>query len=396
MKLSRQVLVIGAGPAGLGCALALQAAGVEDVLVLDQKGVGASFEAWPEQMRLLTPSFHSNAFGFADLNAISPETSPADFLNTQHPSGREYALYLRAVVNHYEVAVETGVRVTGLCRARDHFVVATSKGPLTAKFVIWAVGEFSRPDDGGIRGADLCLHNSRVRDWEQTAAGGRQFTLIGGYESGMDAAVNLMRLGKEVHLLSRGHPWDSDDPDPSRSLSPHTRDRLKTALLEAPGSIHFYKNAEVLGVRRVGGGYELEVRDGRPFHSPAQPILCTGFRGALEPVRELWEWRGGSPVFSEEADESTLAPGLFYSGPSLQHRGMLFCFIYKYRARFGVIAREIAGRLGIETGGGFDLWRQRGFLLDDLKCCADCQCAVEPGQDAQLEQAEVIEYAERA
>ncbi|WP_449071565.1 hypothetical protein [Prosthecobacter sp.] len=50
------------------------------------------------------------------------------------------------------------------------------------------------------------------------------------------------------------------------------------------------------------------------------------------------------PVFTEEADESTRVPGLFYSGPSLQHRGMLFCFIYKFRPRFGIIAREIARR----------------------------------------------------
>jgi thioredoxin reductase len=393
MKPTHEVLIIGAGPAGLGCALALQAAGVEDVLVVDQTSIGASFEAWPEQMRLLTPSFHSNAFGFADLNAISPETSPADFLNTQHPSGKDYAMYLRAIVKHYEVAVETGVRVTGLRRVRDHFELETSKGPKAAKFVIWAIGEFSRPDDSGIDGADFCLHNGRVRDWEQIATGGQQFTLIGGYESGIDAAINLMQLGKDVHLLSRGHPWDSDDPDPSRALSPHTRDRLKAGLLEAPGQIRFYKNAEVQSVRPVKGGYELAVKDGQPFHSPTVPILCTGFRSALEPIRDLWEWKNGSAIFSEEADESTLTPGLFYSGPSLQHRGMLFCFIYKYRARFGVIAREIAGRLGIDIGDGLDLWKQRGFLLDDLKCCTDCQCAVEPEEDQQLKQAEVIEYA---
>ncbi|MCX6838667.1 MAG: NAD(P)-binding domain-containing protein [Verrucomicrobia bacterium] len=397
MKLSHQVLIIGAGPAGVGCALALQAAGVEDVLVVDHKGVGASFEAWPEQMRLLTPSFHSNAFGFADLNSISPETSPADFLNTQHPSGKAYASYLRATAMHYELAVETGVRVTGLRRVRDSFEVQTSQGIKTARFVVWAIGEFSRPDHGGIEGAEFCLHNSQVRDWDQLVVGNQKFTLIGGYESGIDAAINLMHLGKEAHLLSRGHPWESDDPDPSRALSPHTRDRLKTALIEAPGTIHFYKNAEVLAVRPVRGGYELEVRDGKPFHSPTQPILCTGFRSALEPIRELWAWEDDHPVFTEEADESTHTPGLFYSGPSLQHRGMLFCFIYKYRARFGIIAREIAMRLGIETGGGLDLWKRRGFLLEDLSCCTDCQCAVSADEEkAPIQTAEVIEYAQAA
>jgi len=392
MKLSHNVLIVGAGPAGLGCALALQAAGVEDVVVVDEKRVGASFDAWPEQMSLLTPSFHSNNFGFADLNSISPETSPADFLHTQHPSGKAYATYLRACVKHYELVVEIGVRVNGVRRMPHFFEVETSKGPRTARYVIWAVGEFARPDLGGIEGADLGVHNSSIRDWEQLK--GDVFTVIGGYESGIDAAIQLMHLGKQVHLLSRGHPWDSDDPDPSRALSPRTRDRLKTALLEASGTVRFYKNAEVLGIRTVRSGFELDVRHCKPFQSPTPPILCTGFRSAIEPLRDLWEWKKGSPVFSEAADESTLTPGLFYSGPSLQHRGMLFCFIYKYRARFGVIAREIAGRLGIDIEDGLDLWKQRGFLLDDLKCCSDCQCAVDPEEDEQLnQQAEVIEYA---
>ena len=107
-------------------------------------------------------------------------------------------------------------------------------------------------------------------------------------------------------------------------------------------------------------------------------------------MRPLFAWKKGQPVFSEAADESTITPGLFYSGPSLQHRGMLFCFIYKYRARFGIIAREIAERLGHEWRESLRLWKERGFMLDDLSCCADCQCAVEQEEP---ENPEVEDYA---
>ena len=75
----KQVIVVGAGPAGIGCSLALHRAGVQDVLLLEAKEVGASFRAWPREMRLITPSFHANPFFQTDLNSISPETSPADF-----------------------------------------------------------------------------------------------------------------------------------------------------------------------------------------------------------------------------------------------------------------------------------------------------------------------------
>ena len=389
------VLIVGAGPAGIGCALALKACGVRAQLV-DAEGVGAAITRWPLQMRLITPSFHSNPFGNADLNAVTPDTSPADFLHTQHPDGREYARYLRALVAHHGLLLDAPTRVTAVKPGGDGFFdVETNRGRHQARFVIWAAGEYGQPDDGGISGAEMCLHNSRVRDWDELAQEGDQFVVIGGYESGIDAVVNLMERGTEVRVLSRGEPWGLDDPDPSRSLSPRTRDRLRQALLEAPGQVKFYKNADIIRVSRSASGYELVDVDGTTTSSVTRPILCTGFRSALEQplMRGLWEWRGGQPVLSETADESTITPGLFYSGPSLQHRGMLFCFIYKFRSRFGVIAREIAQRLGREWEGPLALWRERGFMLDDLDCCADCQCAVEAEETVNPE---VLDYAARA
>ncbi|MCA1962488.1 MAG: NAD(P)-binding domain-containing protein [Prosthecobacter sp.] len=387
-----EVLIVGAGPAGLGCAVALHACGVR-ARVLDGAGVGAAFAAWPRQMRLLTPSFHSGNFGCVDLNAVTPDTSPADFLHTQHPDGREYARYLHALAAHYEIEVETPVRVTRVVPLNSGgFSLETSAGMRDARFVIWAAGEFATPDFGGIQGAGLCRHASRVADWDEVAAEGKSFAVVGGYESGIDAAIHLMERGKEVVVLSRGEPWAMDDPDPSRSLSPRTRDRLRAALLEAPGRVRFFKNANITRVERHEEGYRLFNDEGTAFACPTAPLLCTGFHSALEaaPVRGLWEMRDGQPLLSEAADESTLHPGLFYSGPSLRHRGMLFCFIYKFRARFGIVARAIAQRMGLEWEVPLAKWRELGFMLEDLSCCAECQCAVEAEPEVQPE---VLPYA---
>ena len=78
-KVSAEVLIVGAGPAGIGVATALKTAGVTDMLVVDAREIGASFLNWPRQMSFLTPSFHSNSFGLTDLNSIDPETSPPIF-----------------------------------------------------------------------------------------------------------------------------------------------------------------------------------------------------------------------------------------------------------------------------------------------------------------------------
>ncbi len=85
----------------------------------------------------------------------------------------------------------------------------------------------------------------------------------------------------------------------------------------------------------------------------------------------------------EEPSNILFTPGLFYSGPSLVHRNSLFCFIYKFRARFGVIAAEIATRLGKPNVDEKLLpYLKAGFLNTDLDCCTDCQCAIEPNHEA--------------
>lgn len=374
------VLIVGAGPAGLGVAAALKRAGVIDLLVVDAREIGAAFRNWPKGMSLLTPSFHSNAFGLTDLNAIDPETSPADFLRTQHPGGPQYASYLEAVADHHSIPVCTGIKVQGLRKEDDQFVVKTDDGEIVADYVVWAAGQFFHPRDVEFPGAHLALHSSKVADW--AALEGDEFVVIGGYESGVDATLNLIDLGKSVTLVSKGEPWSSDHPDPSRSLSPRTFDRLR-AVMRSPEKVKlvdFVKNTEIHHIEEGDGWWTLRDQDDIPIVAKSRPILANGFHSGLGLAKSLFaKDENDLPIFSEEADESTITEGLFYSGPSLVHRNSLFCFIYKFRARFGVIAYEIASRLG-KPGVDEKLlpYLKAGLMNSDLDCCTNCECAIEP------------------
>ncbi|MBM3998796.1 MAG: hypothetical protein FJ297_04500 [Planctomycetes bacterium] len=64
------VVVIGAGAAGVGVGVALRHAGIEDLMILDRHGVGASFDRWPKVMRFITPSFATNSIGMLDINSM--------------------------------------------------------------------------------------------------------------------------------------------------------------------------------------------------------------------------------------------------------------------------------------------------------------------------------------
>ena len=373
MKIILNTIIIGAGPSGIGCMLALQRAGVDKVLLLEGNAIGASFRKWPKQMRLITPSFHGNPFFCTDLNAISPNTSPADYSQKEHISGFEYADYLQAIVKHYDLNIRENEKVLEISPEPHGFSVRTEKTTYNASTLIWAGGEFSHPKAGNFNGNEFCDHSSTFKDWEDYK--GDEAIIIGGYESGIDAACNLVKLGKKVTILSNDSPWDTKHLDPSESLSPYTRERLSEAINHPSNLLSLKGKSKVVRIEKSSGKFSIHTSAGESFDSQHRPISATGFHSALTPIKELWEWDANEPKFTKD-DESTLHSGLYYSGPSLIHRNSKFCFIYKYRGRFGVIARSIAKHIG-HNYNEKEVDVHRGFLIDDLECCTKCDCAIE-------------------
>jgi putative flavoprotein involved in K+ transport len=100
------VVIVGAGAAGIGCGVVLHNLGIENFVILERHEVGASFSRWPVEMRFITPSFPSHGFGLLDLNAIALQTSPGLSLQREHLSGKEYAVYLKTAVEFFQLPVQ--------------------------------------------------------------------------------------------------------------------------------------------------------------------------------------------------------------------------------------------------------------------------------------------------
>lgn len=369
MNRSYDVVIVGAGAAGIGCGVVLKELGLERFTILERHQVGASFSRWPEEMKFITPSFPSHGFGLLDLNAVTLKSSPAIAFRREHVSGKQYALYLQTVANHFELPIQTEVDVQAVePLPRGGFILRTSNGELSTRFVIWAAGEYQYPRLNPFPGAEHCLHNSQIRSW--TELEGDEFIIIGGYESGMDAAYNLAALCKRVTVLDRTGVWAELDTDPSISLSPYTRQRLEIAYRSE--RLDLVSDAPIEEVKPIPGGYAV-YSEYQEWTSAHPPIICTGFDSSLKQISHLFDWSKGHAALTEN-DESTLTPGLFVSGPSVRHSDLIFCFIYKFRQRFAVIANAIAQRLDIDTTP-LDEYRKAGLFLDDLSCCSnDCVC----------------------
>ena len=104
------VIIVGAGPAGLGIASLLNQTDI-DYIVLEKNDIGSSFIEWPKNMEMITPSFPSNAFGQMDLNSICEATSPAFSFSKEHLTGNEYSEYLESVAEYFQLHGQTNTEV---------------------------------------------------------------------------------------------------------------------------------------------------------------------------------------------------------------------------------------------------------------------------------------------
>ena len=178
------VVIVGGGAAGVGVAIALKHAGIENFIMVERHWVGASFAAWPAETRFITPSFPTNSIGMLDLNSIAIGVPPAFSLEVEHPTGREYAAHLKAVAKFFELPVSEDTDVLRIAKVGDEFRVDTPDETLRAKHVIWAAGEFQYPQLSGFAGSELCQHTALIANYEELE--GDDFIIVGGYESGVD------------------------------------------------------------------------------------------------------------------------------------------------------------------------------------------------------------------
>jgi len=364
------VIVVGAGAAGVGVSVALKHAGIENVVILDRHQVGASFAAWPAETRFITPSFPTNSIGMLDLNSVAIGVSPAFSLEVEHPTGQEYAAHLRGVAEFFELPVQTGIVAMRVTKSGEQFIVETQGETYRGKHLIWAAGEFQYPRLNGFIGSELCRHTATIASYEELD--GDDFIIIGGYESGVDAAYHLAYNDKGVRLFDKGCPWKGDSSDPSVSLSTYSLERMREDWFEH--QVELFPESPVKSVTLREGIYEAHLHDGRSFQTLTPPLLAGGFEGSVRMVSEWFVRRDdGFPLLSQH-DESTITPGMFLCGPSVRHDNHVFCFIYKYRQRFAVVAKAIATNLGLPAEE-LETYRKWGMYLDDLSCCGEeCVC----------------------
>jgi thioredoxin reductase (NADPH) len=188
------VLVIGAGPTGMACAIEAQRAGLKAVLV-DKGCLCNSLFHYPAHMTFFTTP---ELLEIGDMPFSSPN---------QKPTRSEALEYYRKVAEHYRLDVrpyQTVEKVTGedgafVVHTNDRFGRAVEHH---ARKLVVATGYYDLPNYLGIPGEDL----NKVQHYynEPHPFYGLEVLVIGGKNSAAIAALDLWRHGAKVTLVHRG------------------------------------------------------------------------------------------------------------------------------------------------------------------------------------------------
>jgi putative flavoprotein involved in K+ transport len=181
---SLDVIVIGAGQAGLALGHQLARRGARFLLIDAGPEIGHSWRRRWDSLRLFSPAQYDSLPGL-------PFPAPAD----THPGKEDVADYLAAYAAHFALPVRLSSPALRVHREQDGgFVVTTPTGALRAKQVVVATGPFQTPHLPTVS-AQLDplvpqLHSADYRSPAQLPEGSRVL-VVGAANSGLQIAAEL-------------------------------------------------------------------------------------------------------------------------------------------------------------------------------------------------------------
>lgn len=368
------IVIVGAGAAGIGFGAMLKRFEITDFLILERGDIAQSFLNWPKSTRFITPSFTTNGFGFPDINAVVPNTSPAFTFEKEHLSGKEYANYLHLVAQNYDLPIQTHTSVEAVEKEGDFYILHTALETIRARYVIFATGEFQNPYRPDVPGAELGMHYGEIETFGIQSDS--TYNIIGGNESGCDALINLTLMGTQAHLYTQNYGKSETAPDPSISLSPLTKEKIAFISKQCSEPL-FTENKVLASIEHDNEHYRIDFEDGSHIHSETPPVLATGFRSCLHHIDgDLFTYNADGIPQVNEYDESTIHSNLFLIGPSVRQKNIIFCYIYKFRQRFLHVLKEIAARENWTLNPNeLAFYKENQMELDQHSCCdVICDC----------------------
>jgi len=332
---THDVIIVGAGPIGLECAVRLQQTG-RSVLVVDKGAVGQTITWFPRQMHF-----------FSSNDRIAIADVPIQTLDQQKATREEYLAYLRQVVIIHKLNVRTFETVTAVDRKDSGFAVTAGERVYHADKVILAVGDMHGPRTLDIPGEDQA-HVSHYFD-EPHRYFGRRLLVVGGKNSAVEAALRCHHAGAHVSLSYRRGEFNASSV--KYWLLPELKSRIRRGEIIAHlETVPVAIGPDTVTLEPVGGGASIEA-------AADDVLLLTGYvadNTLLKQAGVPLEEPDDMPVYDPDTMESPV-PGLYVAGTATAGTQSSFTvFIENCHVHADRIVAHLTGDAAPTNGFGFE------------------------------------------
>lgn len=198
MNKSYELAIVGAGPLGIECAAACKQVGIS-YIHFDKAQIGQMISNFPPETRF-----------FSSSERIEIANMPLQTVDQQKCSREHYLAYLRAVVMHYQLNINTFEEVISIKKQNETFLLntrtASGEHIYEAKFVVLATGGTAFPRMLKISGEHLPHVSSRMI--EPHFYFQKNVLIVGHRNSAAEAALRCFHAGAKVTMAVRCEAFD--------------------------------------------------------------------------------------------------------------------------------------------------------------------------------------------
>lgn len=185
-KSGYDVIIVGAGPAGITAALKAQELKL-NYLLIDQGDLGGTIRHYPRRKLVMTQPLDLPLYGRLKKDEYSKEF----LMDVWHLAHRDYGLNFKG-----------SQRLENIEKEGDDFLLTCTDSDYTARYVMLAIGRRGTPRQLGVDGEELPKVMYQLVDAQ--AYNGMDLLVVGGGDSAVEAAVGLSRQnGNRVTISYR-------------------------------------------------------------------------------------------------------------------------------------------------------------------------------------------------
>jgi cation diffusion facilitator CzcD-associated flavoprotein CzcO len=328
VALKTEIVVIGAGQAGLSTAYHLKQRGLDNggLLVLDQSPEAGG--AWQFRWPSLTLSTVNRIHDLPGMSFSEAVDTTADTVGAAVAVPRYFAAYEKA----FDLPVFRPVKVQVVCERNDRFRVETDRGAFSARGLINATGTWETPYIPDYPGKELFLGRQlHTRDYKSAAEfAGKHVVIVGGGISAIQLLDEISRVTTTTWVTRRPVEFREGgfNEEAGRAAVKLVEERVRQGLPpNSVVSVTGLRNTPVIKAMRVRGVLErvpifsevtetgVRWPDGREVR--ADVILwCTGFRSSLDHLAplQLREESGGIVMTGRLATQVAKDPRIHLVG----------------------------------------------------------------------------------